>query len=142
MAKLSRHLRYVWPLIGPLYGLNGGQTGQKFSSRYQLALLYVKSRYGEQRISEDWLPGNLASDRIPNDRKRDKGDHEHRKNVSQMQFLIESLSKEGDLICDPTAGSWTTAVACALTARRFVGADDRPDCIKQAQDKFKLFYHS
>ena len=37
--------------------------------------------------------------------------------------LINYYTKEGDLILDPFMGSFTTAVACYKTGRRFIGAE-------------------
>lgn len=43
--------------------------------------------------------------------------------VGLMERIIKLISKEGDLIFDPFAGSGTTAIACMNTNRRFVGAE-------------------
>lgn len=43
--------------------------------------------------------------------------------VDLMERIIKLISKEGDLIFDPFAGSGTTAIACMNTNRRFVGAE-------------------
>jgi len=43
--------------------------------------------------------------------------------------VIENLSYENDLICDPFFGSGTTGVPCKRLNRRFVGCDEDQDAV-------------
>ena len=47
--------------------------------------------------------------------------HPTQKPVELMRWILEKYSKEGDLICDPFMGSWTTARACKDLNRDFIG---------------------
>ena len=47
--------------------------------------------------------------------------HPTQKPVELMRWILENYSKEGDLICDPFMGSWTTARACKDLNRNFIG---------------------
>jgi len=47
--------------------------------------------------------------------------HPTQKPVELMRWILENYSKEGDLICDPFMGSWTTARACKDMGRDFIG---------------------
>ena len=47
--------------------------------------------------------------------------HPTQKPIALMRQLVEDFSEPGELLCDPFAGSGTTAVACAQLVRRFVG---------------------
>jgi len=47
--------------------------------------------------------------------------HTTQKPVALMEALIRDFTDPGELICDPFAGSATTAVACMRLGRRFVG---------------------
>ena len=47
--------------------------------------------------------------------------HPTQKPVELMRWILENYSKEGDLICDPFMGSWTTARACKDLGRDFIG---------------------
>lgn len=47
--------------------------------------------------------------------------HPTQKPVDLLHFLIQSYSKEGDIILDPTMGSGSTGVACLNTNRKFIG---------------------
>lgn len=49
--------------------------------------------------------------------------HPAQKPVELIQFLINTLSNEGDLILDPFLGSGTTAVACIRTGRQYIGME-------------------
>ena len=54
-----------------------------------------------------------------------------------VQYLVEHLVKEGSLVCDPLSGGWTTMEACWRTGRRFVGGDNRHDCLEKARGRFE-----
>jgi len=49
--------------------------------------------------------------------------HPHQKPLQLQKTLIEAVSNEGDLIVDPTAGSFSVLEACLLTKRNFLGCD-------------------
>ena len=48
-------------------------------------------------------------------------EHPTQKPVELMMRLIKTHSKEGDLVLDPFMGSGTTAVACRILGRNFIG---------------------
>lgn len=49
--------------------------------------------------------------------------HATQKPLKVIEFCINKFTKEGDLILDPFMGSFTTAVACHKTGRRYIGAE-------------------
>jgi len=49
--------------------------------------------------------------------------HPTPKPIELVRRCIQASSDPGDLVLDPFLGSGTTAVACALTGRRFIGAE-------------------
>ncbi len=53
----------------------------------------------------------------------DMPDHPSPKPISYMKKLVERVTKEGDLICDPFMGSGTTGVAALQTGRNFIGIE-------------------
>lgn len=63
---------------------------------------------------------------MTNGRTRD-GRHPTEKPLDLMRELVRDFTKPDDLVCDPFMGSGTTAVACILEGRRFVGIEMMPD---------------
>jgi site-specific DNA-methyltransferase (adenine-specific) len=53
----------------------------------------------------------------------DRDAHPHAKPLDLTMRLISSVTKPGDLVVDPCAGSYSTLAACEKTDRRFVGCD-------------------
>jgi DNA modification methylase len=53
--------------------------------------------------------------------KGDRGKHQTQKPVELIAWLLKYYSKEGDLVLDPTSGSFTTAIACIDMNRKFIG---------------------
>ena len=49
--------------------------------------------------------------------------HTHAKPLKLQQALIEAVTKPGDLVVDPAAGSFSVLDACRRAERRFIGGD-------------------
>jgi DNA modification methylase len=49
------------------------------------------------------------------------------KPLALFKHLIEASSNEGDIVCDPCAGSGTAIVAALETNRRYIGIENNPD---------------
>ncbi len=49
--------------------------------------------------------------------------HPTQKPLELLAYLVKTYSNPGDLVVDPFAGSGTTAHACILTGRRFMGCE-------------------
>ena len=67
----------------------------------------------------------------------EKVNHPTVKNAEMMQRLVELLTREGDMVCDPFMGSGTTAVACQNTARRFVGCELIPEYFELTESRLE-----
>ena len=65
----------------------------------------------------------------------DKRFHHWGQDVGSARYFIDCFSAEGDLICDPMVGGGTTAVACQLINRRFVGFDLDMEACRTSQDR-------
>jgi site-specific DNA-methyltransferase (adenine-specific) len=65
--------------------------------------------------------------RYPVPRKRD---HPTPKPVDLLKYLIEVSSQPGDLVFDPCCGGGSTAVAAAMTGRRYLCLDSDPQCVE------------
>lgn len=67
-----------------------------------------------------FLYNGMVQDNMKN---KDERFHPTQKPLQLIMRLINYYTKEGDLILDPLMGSFTTAVACYKTGRRFIGAE-------------------
>ncbi len=61
--------------------------------------------------------------------------HPTMKPLPLMEYLIETSSKEGDLVLDPCMGSGTTGVACINTNRRFIGIELNEEYYNKAVER-------
>lgn len=71
--------------------------------------------------------------------KSDKQIHPAQKPVMLMERLIRLSSNEGDTILDPFLGSGTTAIACKLSNRNFIGFEKDSNIYKQCSDRIEQF---
>jgi hypothetical protein len=55
------------------------------------------------------------------------------KRTEAMRALVRDYTRPGDLVCDPCSGGGTTARACQLEGRRFVGAEVDPETYRSAR---------
>jgi DNA modification methylase len=53
--------------------------------------------------------------------KGERGHHQTQKPVELIEWILKYYSNEGDTVLDPTAGSFSTAIACAKMNRKFIG---------------------
>jgi len=61
--------------------------------------------------------------------------HACQKPVALMAWCLNNYSKESDLIFDAFAGSFTTAIACIRTKRRFIGVELDPVYFEKAVER-------
>jgi site-specific DNA-methyltransferase (adenine-specific) len=61
--------------------------------------------------------------------------HMTEKPLPLMESLVRDFTDEGELICDPFAGSGTTALACIRLGRRFIGWEKDPSYYETARKR-------
>ena len=66
--------------------------------------------------------------------------HPTPKPLELVRRCIQASSAPGDLILDPCLGSGTTAIACALMGRRFIGAEIDNDFFDLACERIEQAY--
>jgi DNA modification methylase len=49
--------------------------------------------------------------------------HPNQKSLELMKYLVQTYTREGDLVMDNTMGSGVTGIACLLLNRRFIGIE-------------------
>ena len=95
---------------------------RRFIVDYEIAIWSVKkgAKWTFNRISETYERPLIKTKVTPKSEKIDEG-HPTQKNVETMEWLIERLTNERDVVLDPFMGSGTTGVACQNLNRRFIG---------------------
>ena len=66
--------------------------------------------------------------------------HDTQKPVALFKYLIKTYTNEGDLVLDNCIGSGTTAVACKLLGRNFIGIEINPDYVEIANRRLANTY--
>ena len=111
----SPGISYHWLLA---YLTPGGQAPQIFPRRvntfWKPVVWLTKGEY-----TGPWVGDVAKSDVNANEKTR----HKWGQSVSGMVDLIERMTGEGDLVCDPYCGGGTTGVASLALGRRFLGFD-------------------
>lgn len=75
----------------------------------------------------------------PNSSSYGETEHPTEKPIKLIKHLIEVNSNEGDIILDCFMGSGTTAVACLLTGRKFIGIEKDETYFKMANERIKPY---
>lgn len=79
-------------------------------------------------------PKNLI--RFPRDNSN-KGDHPTQKPLALMEYLVETYTKENDLVLDNVMGSGTTGAACQNLNRRFIGMEIDEKWVEYTRERIK-----
>jgi len=69
-----------------------------------------------------------------NANQKDKS-HPTQKPVALMEYLIRTYTNKGNLVLDSCLGSGTTAVACKLMGRNYIGIEISPEYCKIAEKR-------
>jgi site-specific DNA-methyltransferase (adenine-specific) len=67
----------------------------------------------------------------------EKALHSWQKQLADVEHWLRCFTDPGDLVCDPLAGSFTTAVACEKLGRRFIGCDQERRNVLVGQRRLK-----
>lgn len=86
-------------------------------SRHHFNYADMKRINGDKQMKGVWTFTAPKSD------ERTLGKHPTQKPVALLERIILSSTNPGDCVLDPFLGSGTTALACTLFARRFVGIE-------------------
>lgn len=120
---------------------------------YQWTLAYIVDSGGspivptvQRRVNSWWKPvlwftrdgyeGPVHGDLIRSGPKV-KDSHPWQQDAEGMEFLIDSFSQAGELVCDPFLGTGTTGAAALKLGREFVGADVDEDAVTLARARLK-----
>ena len=65
--------------------------------------------------------------------------HPTQKPVELIRWLVRTYTSEGDTVLDNCMGSGTTAIACLMEKRRFIGFETNEEYWKKANDRIESF---
>lgn len=132
---------HFWQELVWIYG-NGGITRKRsYNGHHEPILWFVKDEDNFHFSIENklWVDTWTVIDRArpQSNFKKDKKIHPAQKSLEVVKRLVENHSKIGAIICDMHMGSGTTAVACKLLQRNFIGCDIDKKYVKMANSRLK-----
>lgn len=119
----GHHLRYFqfcsWMRTVDLmcWGTDRFGMGRRLRSATEYLLIVQKEPGGAKETWHDNSIRDLQSE------KSDRDAHPHAKPLGITKTLISAMTKRGDIVVDPCAGSYVVLRACRETGREFVGCD-------------------
>lgn len=142
---------------------HGLHTKKRFSGRYEVVMWYTKgekykfdldavripSKYPAKKHYKGPKIGKYSSNplgknpedvwEIPNVKSNhiEKTDHPCQFPVGLIEKLILSLTKKGDLVFDPFAGTGSAGVASIIHGRKFWGCEIEEKYVKLAEERIK-----
>lgn len=111
---------------------------RRFVTDYEIAIWAVKkgAKWTFNRQLETYERPLIKTKVTPKSEKIEKG-HPTQKNIETMEWLIERLTNEGDIVLDPFMGSGTTGVACQKLDRDFIGCELSDEYFEMAQKRLQ-----
>jgi len=76
---------------------------------------------GKTSVNDQYHPQSIVD--FTNGDRTKENDHPTQKPIDLIRYLIKTYSNKGDLVFDGYSGSGTTAHACAVEKRNFIGAE-------------------
>jgi site-specific DNA-methyltransferase (adenine-specific) len=76
---------------------------------------------GKTKVDDQYFPQSVID--FSNGDRTSENDHPTQKPLDLIRYLIQTFSNENELVFDGYMGSGTTAHACILEKRNFIGAE-------------------
>ncbi len=125
MRTLDEHLTYRWCCAAISQGRGNHIKSLNAISHTRLILVYSKGPMPRVPL---WL------DLLKSDQK-EKEWHKWQQPLREIEQLVTTFTNQGDLVIDPCAGSFTTAIACHRTKRRCVACDCDLEAVVIGQER-------
>ena len=111
---------------------------RRFIFDTEYALYFVKNgdKWTFNRLDENYERPLIKTSVTPKSQKIGKG-HPTQKPLYAMEWLIERLTNDGDVVLDPFMGSGTTGVACQNLNRDFIGCELSDEYFEMAQKRLQ-----
>jgi len=126
--------QYYWNFI--LYCPNGRVMSPIGFTKYMSCVVFKKGNPKMVKRSKDIFvdtPGKMV--------EPDEGfiNHPTPKPKTFIKEILNMFSKEGDIVLDPFIGSGSTAVACKILKRNYIGFDINYDYCKLSKNRISKF---
>ena len=118
------HLRWMMPTfeIVDLITWNKGKIGMGFRTRRACEYLIVMQKR-PKRAKDVWTRHDIPDTWSEGISSEDRTKHPHRKPVGLQGALIRAVTRPGEFVVDPCAGSYSVMEAAHSVERRFIGCD-------------------
>ena len=114
MEAMSQHLSYWWTFAIEFAGSHCAIHPRKIQNKWKPILAFCKPPV---RPAPEWLSDHLAGG------GRDKKYHDWGQDESEAEYVINRLTRAGDLIVDPFCGGGAIPAACKSLGRRWLAAE-------------------
>ena len=114
MRSLGEHLRYFWVCCCLHTGNTASMREYGIKVKWKPMLWFVKGEFRYDR--EVWVEDLVKS-------QQEKDHHPWQQSVLEANHFIKTLTRPGDLVCDPFCGGGTTALAAKDLKRKFWTCD-------------------
>jgi uncharacterized C2H2 Zn-finger protein len=126
MQSLGKNLRYFWVCCCLHTGDTAAMREYGIKVKWKPMLWYVKGKFRYDR--EVWVDDLVKS-------QQEKDYHPWQQSVIEAKHFIETLTRSGDLVCDPFCGGGTTAFAAKELGRKFWTCDVDARHIQTAKER-------
>lgn len=127
---LSGHLQYLWTAAVLYESFPDTIHRLRFKTYFKPLLIYCsKDADYQPHQTQYWFKDIINGDGY----RGLKEHHPWEQGVSEAMYVIENLSYENDLVCDPFLGSGTTGIAAKRLNRCFIGCDVDEHCVNEAK---------
>ena len=126
--------RIIWEKTNPM----PRNRDRRFITDYEFAVWAVKKggKWTFNRLSDTYERPKIVCG-LTSKSEKVNGGHPTQKPVEVMEWLINRLSNESDLILDPFMGSGSTGVAALNANRRFIGIELDEDYFNIAKKRIE-----
>jgi DNA modification methylase len=136
MFQSCKYWQHFGDWFGPIHLQHNYITAIKFGSFYpEVVVLQSKERTLYPTSCNLMLEVYTSQDK--DFLERFGQHHPSPRSIAVMRSLVRMLSKPGELILDPFLGSGTTALACELEGRRWIGGDFWKPYCKLSEDRLE-----
>jgi DNA modification methylase len=113
MKRMTENLDYYWTFAVYHEGQTQIVNGVNLICRWKPVLIFQNGKRKLNNTFQDYFISE----------QREKNGHDWQQSKSGIAYLIEMFTNEGDLICEPFAGSGTTMIVAKAKNRQIIGAE-------------------